>query len=372
MISSRRLANVIALTALVGGLTATNAAFAQSAPLDADTSAEASTPASIAAPPTTPAAARATTPATAHAAAPATARVVVPAGREVAPVTGRRLSPRPAPTGAVTRANPRARGVAPAAPVRRRHSRRHRRALDQAMEADLLTPETTQAAVVQPPAPSNEPQARQPGERDAANAANPAPAASGAHATDAHAGTPLGVRQPRSLTLAAASSSGGDWKLLLGVGGLAVGIFIWKRRADAASASSSGPELKIVRRTPLQHHGELLVVEVGGQRMLLGATSTSVQHLATLEGAEESATEPAASPAPVIEAPTASLAPAVSAPRDEATVRFEAMLAAARSAADRDTMRTPPRRPTLPREAPPVEEEVEEQVRGLISLGVPR
>ncbi len=240
------------------------------------------------------------------------------------------------------------------------------------MEANALAPETAQAAVIQPPTASNPPLARQAGDRDAANAASTAPAASGAHSTDAHAGTPLGVRQPRSLTLAPASSSGGDWKLLIGVGGLAVGVFIWKRRADAASGSSSGPELKIVRRTPLQHHGELLVVEVGGQRMLLGATSTSVQHLATLEGAEESATEPATSPAPVIEAPTASLAPAVSAPRDEATVRFEAMLAAARSAADRDTMRTPPRRPTLPREAPPVEEEVEEQVRGLISLGVPR
>ena len=180
------------------------------------------------------------------------------------------------------------------------------------------------------------------------------------------------MRPNRALNLAPASSGREDWKLIVGVGGLAVGIFIWKRRSDAAS-SSSGPELKIVRRAPLQHHGELLVVEVGGQRMLLGATSNSVQHLATLEGADESAVEHAISsvPAVALATPPSTVAPPEPA-RDESAARFEAMLAAARSVPERDTLRTPPRRPTLPREAPPSEDEVEEQVRGLVSLGVPR
>lgn len=177
-------------------------------------------------------------------------------------------------------------------------------------------------------------------------------------ATDAprpRAGTPIPVRPNRPLSLATASPRNDSWKLLVGFAGFAVALFYWKRRAPSADASD-GPELRIVRRTTLHDRGELLVVDVAGQRMLLGVTAASVQHLATLDGVEE---------------PAASAAPAPARTRDETAARFESMLVAARAANARDTIRTTHRQ-TLPLSGAPRDDEVEEQVRGLVSLGVSR
>lgn len=246
------------------------------------------------------------------------------------------------------------------------HSRHHRRRLDDKvaqMAAQAAHPAAPAAAPTAPAAAATPPRAP-----ERPREATPDPRAA------AH-GTPLPVRQSRPLSLAPVSATGDGWKVVFGFATIAAGLYYWKRR-NAAVDPSSGPELRIVRRTPLNDRGELLVIDVAGQRMLLGVTSGSVQHLASLEEGEEPAIATAAAPAPMKPAVPSTPVPASHAitparSADETTARFESMLIAARAASARENNARARHRPTLPREAPP-DDDVEEQVRGLISLGVPR
>ncbi len=269
---------------------------------------------------------------------------------------------------ASAQSNPRGvRGAAPAVVRPRRHHRRHGK-------PELLEEQAAQAAAqTATAATTNAPAAR------ATPAAAPErPREATADPRSAARGTPLPVRASRPLALAPTAPSGDGWKVVFGFATVAAGLFYWKRRGATADPSS-GPELRIVRRTPLHDRGELLVIDVAGQRMLLGVTSGSVQHLASLEEGEEAASlahTPAAAPVKTVtpSAPvphTHAITPARA--TDETAARFESMLIAARaaSARDRENSTRTRHRPTLPREAPP-DDDVEEQVRGLVSLGVPR
>lgn len=253
--------------------------------------------------------------------------------------------------------------AAPVAP-RTRHHRRH--GLNDKL-AQMAAEAAQPAAPAAAPAPAASAATQRAPERPRETAAAPGSAAHG---------TPLPVRQNRPLALAPVSTTGDGWKVVFGFATVAAGLYYWKRR-HTATDPSTGPELRIVRRTPLNDRGELLVIDVAGQRMLLGVTSGSVQHLASLEEGEEAAAI-ATAPATVPVKPTVPSTPvphshAITPARntDETTARFESMLIAARAASARENNARARHRPTLPREAPP-DDDVEEQVRGLISLGVPR
>ena len=115
------------------------------------------------------------------------------------------------------------------------------------------------------------------------NTATPTPAPT---PTVAHPATPLPVRPSRPLALVAEHGyQGGGWKILLGFAGLGIALMLWKRRAPI-TAVTTGCEIQVVTRTSIGGRGELLVVDVGGQRMLLGVTSGSVQYLSAIDTPE--------------------------------------------------------------------------------------
>ena len=104
--------------------------------------------------------------------------------------------------------------------------------------------------------------------------------------TVTHPATPLPVRTSRPLALVAEHGyQGGGWKILLGFAGLGIALMLWKRRAPI-TAVTTGCEIQVVTRTSIGGRGELLVVDVGGQRMLLGVTSGSVQYLSAIDTPE--------------------------------------------------------------------------------------
>jgi len=91
--------------------------------------------------------------------------------------------------------------------------------------------------------------------------------------------TPLQVRASKPLTLdSAPAGSNVGWKLL----GMALvagaGVWLWKRRPHR-SLPAAAPQLAILRRTSLGVRSELILVELEGQRLLLGVTPNSIQNL---------------------------------------------------------------------------------------------
>jgi flagellar biogenesis protein FliO len=100
------------------------------------------------------------------------------------------------------------------------------------------------------------------------------------------------------------------------------------------------------------------VVDVAGQRLLLGVTPSSIQHIAALDQATGLAAE------------------ADESANEEVRSRFVAMIDAARQSAsspevETSAARTSERqpRPTPPRRPSPARQEIEEQARGLLELG---
>jgi flagellar biogenesis protein FliO len=93
------------------------------------------------------------------------------------------------------------------------------------------------------------------------------------------ASTPLPVRPSVPLTLEPAPASPGlGWKLLALVAAAGGGVWIWKKRAGRI-IDKRIPELRILGRTVAGPRCELLLVEIEGQRLLLGVTPQSVQNL---------------------------------------------------------------------------------------------
>lgn len=188
--------------------------------------------------------------------------------------------------------------------------------------------------------------------------------------------TPLPVRPSRPIELAPARQGTGTGMAFLVVFvGAAVGLGYWLRRGHAApTADAGGLKLSILQRASVGVRSELLVVDVAGQRLLLGVTPASVQHLAVLDSPEARATP-------------ADDAPAGDGPADRIGSRFEAMLGAAResigpreslarerefAAREREPVareREPERRTRSAAHRAAPRREVEEQARGLLALG---
>ncbi len=91
--------------------------------------------------------------------------------------------------------------------------------------------------------------------------------------------TPLQVRAAKPLALEPApSTSGWVWKLLAVSGAVGLGAWLWSRRV-VRPVDASVPELRILGRTSAGLRCELLLVELGDQRLLLGVTPHSIQNL---------------------------------------------------------------------------------------------
>jgi flagellar protein FliO/FliZ len=168
--------------------------------------------------------------------------------------------------------------------------------------------------------------------------------------------TPLSLRPGRAIELAPEPQRGTTaWKVAF-VLALVGGAALYLRRR-AVPLELRRPELTIVRRAALGLRSEIVVVNVEGQRLLLGVTPHSIQSLAILD-----ADEPDVQVAPV-------------AARGGSTLgdRFAAMLdtAARGTAASAATVAAePPRRPRAERPARPSlqDDDVAEQARGLAAL----
>jgi flagellar biogenesis protein FliO len=150
--------------------------------------------------------------------------------------------------------------------------------------------------------------------------------------------TSLGLRPTKSLDLAQESpSSGFGWKLGAVILFGAVGVWVWRKKAPTASVVDV-PSLRILKRSSIGVRSELLVIEMDGQRLLLGVTPSSIQNLYIAPLPEDDT--PVALPAPV----------EVQRPRSEVVRRTS-------------SAKVPSRRPLVSSPEP-----VEEQARGLYAI----
>jgi flagellar biogenesis protein FliO len=126
-------------------------------------------------------------------------------------------------------------------------------------------------AVAAPPAPAPEPAAIAPTPAAQAISAPAAPAAA----------TPLNLVPSKPLELAEpAPASNLGWKL--GAMGLlaAAGFWAYTKKKNALPATQAAiPEMRILRRTSVGVRSELLLVDLEGQRILLGVTPSNIQSL---------------------------------------------------------------------------------------------
>jgi flagellar biogenesis protein FliO len=140
------------------------------------------------------------------------------------------------------------------------------------------------AATAPPPA------AAQPAAAAAAPAAPPPPE------------LPLALRPaPKPLTLAAEPApTPWPYKLLFGAAVLGAGALAWKKRRSLAFAgkrATATTPVRILGKTSMGLRGELALVEVGGMRVLIGVTPSSMQTLAVLPDDDSEAAEEAAAAA---------------------------------------------------------------------------
>ncbi len=253
-----------------------------------------------------------------------------------------------------------------------------------APEAPTPPPAAPVEATAAPEAPTTHALVAAPPEAPAAPAeAAPEPAAAESPAQEPPR-TPLPVRPSRPLSLARVSHGPVDsWKFLAGFAGLAAALWYWKRRDPSASASPA-PELQVVRRAALGNRGEVVVIDVAGQRILLGVTPTSVQMLTMLdEPAAPRATETVADDAGMSFEARLTAAHALASARDDARRSRHTMPGVApdrdydreRESSrdyDRDYDRDPPRRAPTRFDTHARKGAIEEQARGLLALGAQR
>lgn len=126
--------------------------------------------------------------------------------------------------------------------------------------------------------------------------------------TSGHVATsPLDLRQQKPLVLADESTNASiGWKLgaVLLIGGLCA----WAAKTRPARRPGGDvPSLRILGRTSIGVRSELVVVEVDGQRLLLGVTPSTIQNLyiaPLVDDSEVPAREPAEiAPAPRLDRP---------------------------------------------------------------------
>jgi flagellar biogenesis protein FliO len=123
----------------------------------------------------------------------------------------------------------------------------------------------------------------------------------------------LPVRPDKPLMLEPApASTGAPWKLAAFVVLAAGGFWAWKRRAKTGPVGEQA-ELRILRRTTVGVRSELILLELEGQKVLIGVTPSSMQTLYLLpENSEEER-----APAPEKESRLVTLLDARIAPRAE-------------------------------------------------------
>lgn len=124
----------------------------------------------------------------------------------------------------------------------------------------------------------------------AANAQAAAPAISAAPITSAQAPAPVETAKPLQLreshdahpiTLAPEPASGAMWKIgaILAV----LGAIAWAlKKSRAPKSEGAVKSLEVLRRLSIGVRTELIVVDVDGQRLLLGVTPNAIQTLASL------------------------------------------------------------------------------------------
>jgi flagellar biogenesis protein FliO len=168
--------------------------------------------------------------------------------------------------------------------------------------------------------------------------------------------TSLPLVAPKPIALAPTEShTNRGWILIAAVAAGGVGAWSWKRRQTVAKVTDNA-RLRVVSRTGIGGRNELVIVDAGGQRLLLGVSASGITTLATLDEAEER--EPISAPAP----PT-------SEPRQAATLRarLDAMIESAGDAPApalrRETVH-PTKRPSTASDFA-----IEGQARGLLALG---
>lgn len=99
---------------------------------------------------------------------------------------------------------------------------------------------------------------------------------------------PLALRESKTAEAPAASAPSTTMTLLkgLGVAGIAIaGFMVFKRKKMQGPGRASGVDVKIVGRTALGMRTEICVVDVGGERLVLGVTPTTVTTLSILQDA---------------------------------------------------------------------------------------
>lgn len=155
--------------------------------------------------------------------------------------------------------------------------------------------------------------------------------------------TPLALRSPKPLELAPEPThSGLGWKVVAVMAILGGAAFYLHKRVGPRRLDDG--QLTIMRRTAIGIRSELLVVNVEGQRLLLGVTPNSIQSLAVLDGDADQSVDASAGE--------------TSAQDQAVEQRFAALLKST------ETRAVAPRPDPLPR----VEDEVAGQARGLLSL----
>ena len=109
--------------------------------------------------------------------------------------------------------------------------------------------------------------------------------------------TPLELRHDTVVASTPDASIGVGWKLVA-VAAIVAGAALWAYRRSRGGAATVAPELRVVSRVALGARSEIIVVAVGEQRFLLGATPSSIRHIADVE--RESAREEIEAPRSIV------------------------------------------------------------------------
>jgi flagellar protein FliO/FliZ len=127
---------------------------------------------------------------------------------------------------------------------------------------------------------------------------DPQPAGAPPPTPATESGTPLVLRAAsKPLELAQEPQHAGlGWKVVAVLVVLGGGVLLARKRGLPGKRGDTA-QLSIVRRTSIGMRSELLVVNVEGQRLLLGVTPHSIQSLAVLDGEEQEAALPEPEPA---------------------------------------------------------------------------
>jgi flagellar biogenesis protein FliO len=163
--------------------------------------------------------------------------------------------------------------------------------------------------------------------------------------------TPLALRPTKRLELAQEPPhSGVGWKIVAVIAILGGAAFALRKRIQPKRPEDG--QLTIVRRAAIGFRSELLIVNVEGQRLLIGVTPHSIQSLAVLDTDE-------------VAVPTAVAGLEAATPQPPASVgeRFAAMLSAADGRAP-----GPGAHPVTHPATPADESLLASQARGLIGL----